>query len=127
MARKSSAGPLTDAKLETVFLWTRDFRAMRSFYHDVLGLAITYENPHFANLQGRGVSIALHAERERHSSGDNWHIEFLVDDIDAAVAELSRRGVVTDPIREESFGRITTFRDPEGNEIGLEEPPRRKR
>ena len=127
MARKSSAGLLTDAKLETVFLWTRDFRAMRSFYHDVLGLAVTYENPHFANLQGRGASIALHAERERHSSGDNWHIEFLVDDIDAAVAELSRRGAVIAPIRQESFGRITTFRDPEGNEIGLEEPPRRKR
>ena len=127
MARKSSAGPLTDAKLETVFLWTRDFHAMRSFYHDVLGLTITYENPHFANLQGRGASIALHAEREAHSSGDNWHIEFLVDDLDAAVAELSRRGLVTDPIREESFGRITTFRDPEGNEIGFEEPPRRAR
>ena|SRR6266496_2562739 len=127
MAPKSSTGPLTDAKLETVFLWTREFRAMRSFYHDVLGLAITYENPHFANLQGRGVSIALHAERAAHSSGDNWHIEFLVDDIDAAVAELSRRGVVTAPIRDESFGRIATFRDPEGNEIGLEEPPRRKR
>ncbi|HYU05992.1 MAG TPA: VOC family protein [Thermoplasmata archaeon] len=127
MARKRSAGPLTDAKLETVFLWTRDFRAMRSFYHDVLGLAITYENPHFASLQGRGASIALHSEREAHSSGDNWHIEFLVDDIDAAVAELSRRGVATNPIREESFGRITTFRDPEGNEIGLEEPPRRAR
>src|SRR6266508_7047707 len=102
MARKRSAGPLTDAKLETVFLWTRDFRAMRSFYHDVLGLAITYENPHFANLHGRGASIVLHAEREGHTSGDNWHIEFLVDDIDAAVAELLHLGVVTDPLREES-------------------------
>ena len=127
MARKSSAGLLGDANLETVFVWTRDFRAMRSFYHDVLGLAITYENPHFANLHGRGASIVLHAEREGHTSGDNWHIEFLVDDIDAAVAELSRRGVMTAPIRQESFGRITTFRDPEGNEIGLEEPPRRAR
>ncbi len=127
MARKTPNGPLADAKLETVFLWTRDFRAMRSFYHDVLGLAITYENPHFANLHGSGASIALHAEREAHSSSDNWHIEFLVDDLDGVVAELLRRGVVTDPIREESFGRITTFRDPEGNEIGLEEPPRRAR
>ena len=127
MPRNTPSGPLAGAKLETVFLWTRDFGAMRAFYHEVLGLPITYENPHFVNLQGRGASIALHAEREEHSSGDNWHIEFLVDDLDAAVAELSRRGVATDPIREESFGRITTFRDPEGNEIGLEEPPRRAR
>src|SRR6266545_5746554 len=101
MPRKTPDGPLADAKLETVFLWTRDFRAMRAFYHDVLGLAITYENPHFANLQGRGASIALHSEKAAHSSGDNWHIECLVDGIDAVVAELSRRGVVAAPIREE--------------------------
>jgi predicted enzyme related to lactoylglutathione lyase len=124
MARTPVRGPLTKATLETVFLWTRDFKAMRAFYHDVLGLPITYENPHFANLQGRGASIALHAEREGHTRGDNWHIEFLVDDLDAVVAELSRRGVTVAPIREESFGRITTFRDSEGNEIGLEEPSR---
>ena len=124
---KAISGPLSDAKLETVFLWVRDFKRMRAFYHETLGLPIAYENPHFADLRAGGCSIALHAEREPHTRSDSWHMEFLVKDIDAVVTELSRRGIDVAPIRSESFGRITTFRDPEGNEIGLEEPSKRGR
>ncbi len=127
MARAKTSGPLAGANLETVFLWTHDFHRMRDFYHETLGLPIRYDNPHFADFSTGGSSIALHAEREPHSRSDAWHMEFLVDDIEAIARELARRGVAVSPIQEESFGRIATFRDPEGNEIGLEEPPRRKR
>jgi len=127
MARAKTTGPLTDANLETVFLWTRDFKRMREFYRETLGLPVGYENPHFAAFRAGPGSIALHAEREPHTRSDSWHMEFIVKDIDEVARELARRGVSVSPIREESFGRIATFRDPEGNEIGLEEPPRRKR
>ena len=124
---KAVSGPLTDAKLETVFVWVRDFKRMRAFYHETLGLPIAYENPHFVNLRSGDCSIALHSERETHVRSDSWHMEFLVKDIDATVSQLSRRGVDVAPVRAESFGRITTLRDPEGNEIGLEEPAKRER
>ncbi len=124
---KSTSGPLTDARLATVFLWVRDFKRMRAFYHETLGLPIDYENPHFADFRAGGCSIALHSEHEPHARSDSWHMEFLVRDIDAVVTELSRRGVDVASIRSESFGRITTFRDPEGNEIGLEEPAKHGR
>jgi len=124
---KSTSGPLTDARLATVFLWVRDFKRMRAFYHETLGLPIDYENPHFADFRAGGCSIALHSEREPHAWSDSWHMEFLVRDIDAVVTELSRRGVDVASIRSESFGRITTFRDPEGNEIGVEEPAKHGR
>ena len=127
MARDKTFGPLTDAKLETVFLWAREFPRMRDFYHETLGLPIRYENPHFADFQAGPCSIALHGEREPHAPSDAWHMEFIVDDIEATARELARRGVAVSPIRKESFGRIASFHDPEGNEIGLEEPPRRKR
>ena len=127
MARtQSKKGPLSGANFDEVLLWTRDFRKMREFYHEVLGLPVLYENPHFAHLgAGRG-SIALHAERSAHTPGDNWFMEFQVSNIDSVVAELARRGVAVPPPRDEDFGRVTSFRDPEGNEIGLEEPPHRK-
>jgi len=126
MARARSKGPLSGASFDEVFLWVRDFKKMREFYHEVLGLPVLYENPHFVNLgAGRG-SVALHAERGPHTAGDNWFMEFQVGDLDAIVAELARRGVSVAPPRDEDFGRVTSFRDPEGNEIGLEEP-RRKR
>ena len=124
---KSMSGPLTDARLATVFLWVRDFKRMRAFYHETLGLPIDYENPHFADFRAGGCSIALHSEREPHARSDSWHMEFLVKDIEAAVTELPRRGIDVAPIRSERFDRITTFRDPEGNEIGLEEPAKHGR
>src|SRR2546426_11873337 len=123
---KSMSGPLTDARLATVFLWVRDFKRMRAFCHETLGVPIDYENPHFADFRA-GCSIALHSEHGPNTRSDSWHMEFLVKVIEAAVTELSRRGIDVAPIRSESFGRITTFRDPEGNEIGLEEPSKRGR
>ena len=127
MARATTSGPLTDATFETVFLWTCDFRRMREFYRETLGLPVDYENPHFAAFRAGAGTITLHAEREAHTRGDSWHMEFIVKDIDAVAGELGRRGVEVSPIREESFGRIASFRDPEGNEIGLEEPRKRGR
>ena len=126
-AKEPLAGPLSNARLDEFFLWVRDFPRMRVFYHETLGLPIAYENPHFAELEAGAVSIALHAEREPHAAGTNSFIGFTVRDIDAVVEGLRRRGVKVPPVQEEAFGRITSFRDPEGNEIGLEEPPRRKR
>jgi len=125
--KTTGTGPLSNARLEEYFLWVRDFPRMRTFYHETLGLPIRYENPHFAELPAGAGSIALHAERERHAAGTNSFMGFTVRDIDAVVEGLQQRGVDVAPIQDEQFGRITSFRDPEGNMIGLEEPPRRRR
>ena len=127
IARTKATGPLTNARLETVFLWTRDFDRMRTFYRDIQGLPVTYENPHFAAFAAGRCEIAVHEEREPHVRSDGWHMEFLLDDIESVVAELASRGVAVSPVRKERFGRIATFQDPEGNVIGLEEPPKRAR
>src|SRR5438309_10054327 len=75
MARAKAIGPLTDARLETVFLWTRDFDRMRTFYRDILGLPVTFENPHFAACAAGRCEIARHQERESHARSDSWHME----------------------------------------------------
>ncbi|HLE45859.1 MAG TPA: VOC family protein [Thermoplasmata archaeon] len=127
MPKAKLRGPLSKANCGEVFLWVRDFGRMKAFYHEALGLPIKYENPHFAELNAGRLSIALHEERETHTAGNNWFMEFLVGNIDAVVAELRKRGVSVGPVRDEDFGRVTSFRDPEGNEIGLEEPRHSKR
>src|SRR5207244_11260214 len=71
--------------------------------------------------------IALNGERDPHAGSDSWHMEFLMDDIESVADGLAHRGVSVSPIREEPVGRIATFQDPEGNVIGLEEPPKRTR
>jgi predicted enzyme related to lactoylglutathione lyase len=42
-----------------------------------------------------------------------------VDDLDAALAELSDRGITTDTIEEVGGGRKATFADPTGNSVAL--------
>src|SRR5437879_10455456 len=96
MARAEAIGPLPDARLETVFLWTRDFDRMRPFYRDILGLPVTFENPHFAAFAAGRCERALHEERQPPARRDSWHMEFLVDDIESVADGLAhRRGSVS--------------------------------
>ncbi len=115
-------GPLQDAKFSEVFVRVKDLAKMRSFYHETLGLSIGFENPRFVELRTKGVPIALHTGRKAVGKAKpHWFLEFLVRDLDAVVTDLRAHGIECAPIRNESFGRITSFADPEGNEIGLEE------
>ncbi len=100
---------------------------MLVFYRDALGLRVGYQNKGFANLRaGNGAEVALHAGREGLPTQERyWILEFVVTDIEATVTSLTARGIKVGPIRKESFGKIAEFRDPEGNVIGLEEPPSR--
>ncbi len=123
---KRGKGPLGTASLETMFLWVKDLPKMRRFYHKTLGLPIGYENPHFVDFPTKGARIALHAGRKKvRRQESHWFMEFLVSDLGRTVRTLRRRGVRCTRIRRESFGRISSFLDPEGNRIGLEEPGRR--
>jgi len=127
VARGKPSSPLAAASLTEVFLWARDFPRLRDFYHEVMGLPIGYENPHFCRLKAGKGAIDLHAEREPHRVGDNWFLHFEVADLDAVVRGLKARGVSVGAIRAEDFGRVCSLQDPEGNEIGLEESPRKRR
>jgi|SRR2546422_8425956 len=121
----SQRGPLEGARFSEVFVRVRDLPSMRAFYHETLGLPVAFENSRFVELRTNGVPIALHVGRTSASkSRPHWFMEFIVKDLDATVKALRVRGVECEPIRKEPFGRITTFTDPEGNEIGLEEPSR---
>lgn len=51
------------------------------------------------------------------------HLAFYVEDIDAAVQELRKRGIETEPIRTDDFTgkRMTFFSDPDGLPLELHE------
>src|SRR2546426_10700712 len=78
MARTKASGPLAGASLTEGFLWARDFRRMRDFYHETLGLPITYQKPHFAHIETGVGAIDLHAEREPHPGGGKWFLHLEV-------------------------------------------------
>jgi predicted enzyme related to lactoylglutathione lyase len=119
-------GPLAHARIETVLLFTLEFDRMLRFYRDTLGLRVRYANDHFAELSaGGGAGISLHAGADASGQPDtNVMIEFIVKDVDSTVRALTARGLTLAPVQVEAFGKITHFFDPEGHQIGLEEPKR---
>lgn len=120
----------------------RDLDRARAFYRDKLGLEPVEERPGGLRYECGGGVFALFASAGR-SSGEFTQIAFTVNDIEAVVAELTRRGVVFEEVdvpglrtvngiaevsgNYPSIGvgeRAAWFRDSEGNLIGIGQPVR---
>ncbi len=99
-----------------------------AFYTDVLGLGVL-DRPDFG-FAGAWLDVGggrqLHLIEAPVPPDQGQHFAFLVDDIDAAVAVLSERGV--DVVGPKSVGgtaaRQAFFADPDGNRLELNQPTR---
>jgi catechol 2,3-dioxygenase-like lactoylglutathione lyase family enzyme len=119
----------------------QDLERARVFYSEKLGLDPVEERPGGLRYEGRSGSFALF-QSAGAPAGDHTQMSWTVDDIEATVAELRRRGVVfeeydlpgmrtADGIAEvegnyPSLGgkgeRAAWFRDSEGNLLGIGQP-----
>ncbi len=112
----------------------RDPRALVAFYVDTLGLRLvrqTGETTFFVGCEGGGfIEIYQATEGEPACLGNHAlglrHIAFLVDDYDAAFAELLAMGVpqAEPPKLNPPALRLALFRDPEGNLFHITERDR---
>jgi catechol 2,3-dioxygenase-like lactoylglutathione lyase family enzyme len=109
-------------------LFVHDLERAKWFYGDVLGLEPEEQEEDFASYRAGSASIQLHPAGEprpgvilgRSGSGVGVQITFEVDDVDAAVEHLRRRGVeVFDEPKDRPWGkRDAGVLDPEGNARG---------
>jgi len=109
-----------------VCIYVRDWRAALNWYQEKLGLGVAYVEDHheFAvlGLPDGGPVLHLVADSDRPAGGRNRCVPNLsVDDFDATLAELRRRGVeIRDVHNDGDDGyRLATIVDPEGNELNL--------
>lgn len=110
-----------------VSLNVSDLDEATRFYRDVLGLE-QIPRPDFgfpgAWLRSGGQEIHL-MQVEKHQAPEGQHFAFRVDDLDAAVRELEKRGVrLSGPFEIAGVGRQAFLRDPSGNMIELNQPKR---
>jgi catechol 2,3-dioxygenase-like lactoylglutathione lyase family enzyme len=92
----------------------QDLGRARAFYAEKLGLEPIEERP--GGLRYRcGSSYFVVFESTGRASGEHTQMAFEVDDIDAVVAELRRRGVVFEEVDVPGLRTVDGIADVEGN------------
>ena len=99
-----------------VMIFTRDEDADRAFLRDVL------EIPCIDSGGGWLIFKLPPAELGVHGGDNGFHqIYFICDDADDFLREMAGKGVATDPVREEDWGRSTGITLPGGGKLGIYE------
>jgi catechol 2,3-dioxygenase-like lactoylglutathione lyase family enzyme len=106
-----------------------DIPKAKQFYGETLGLRVTEENG-MLTLHIAGDRDTLVYPKEDHTPATFTILNFPVDDIDSAVAELGARGVrfeMYDWVDENGINRmggpaIAWFKDPAGNVLSVLQP-----
>jgi predicted enzyme related to lactoylglutathione lyase len=103
-----------------VFFRARDPEALKAWYAEHLGLPV--EEP----LREKGPLVWSPFREDTDyfgPSGQQWMVNYRVDDLDAVLARLREAGAeVDEKVQEESYGRFGWAVDPEGNRFELWEP-----
>jgi predicted enzyme related to lactoylglutathione lyase len=110
-----------------VILYVKDTMAALPFYRDLLGMKVTEASPHWVELDGGGVSLALHPHPQVPAKRDTAYpwVVFSVEDVRGTYEALRAKGaaflappkaVCGDEVR---TGLSADLEDPDGNRISL--------
>ena len=119
-----------------IAILTDDYERSKRFYVEVLGFEII-EETYRAERQSYKLDLAIAGRyqielfsfpeyRERASYPEAKglrHLAFAVDDVEAAAAELQRKGVTVEPVRVDALTnkKFVFFTDPNGQPLELYE------
>ena len=107
-----------------VWLPVSDLDRARDFYRDRLGLQERHHEDDWAQLETDGLTIGLNASESPNGHGGAVIAFEPKNGLDAAVDELRGAGVeIAGDVSEHPWGRVATFKDPDGNDLQLYEPP----
>ena len=120
--------------IEHFAIAAKDTVKLCEFYRDVLGFAVVYDNaktpPTFFVKPAGGSMIEIipapdkPVVRRDNTDPGLTHVALGVADLDAAMAELKRRGIVFEgDVKVSGEVRAVFFRDPEGNILHLVQRP----
>ena len=110
-------------EIDNVSIVVNDLKSAVEWYKDVLGLKhkFTEESIQWAEMDSGGRS-SLGLKTKGSPS-----VCFVVTDLEEEMKRLKGKGVSFDEVFElpGGVGRVTSFEDPWGNEIGFYEPPQK--
>lgn len=117
-----------DFKLELVAVPVTDVDRAKAFYTEQAGFVADHdhrvnENVRFVQCTppGSACSIAFGEGVAETEPGSLQGLQLVVDDADAAHAELAGRGVEVSEVQDFPWGRFVFFSDPDGNGWAVQE------
>src|SRR4051794_37804292 len=127
-ARSRRTVPRMDYKLELVPIPVTDVDRAKAFYADQVGFHADHDHAvsdeiRFVQLTppGSACSISLGKGLVDTPPGSVQGLQLVVDDADAARAELAGRGVEVSDVQEFPWGKFVFFSDPDGNGWSVQE------
>jgi catechol 2,3-dioxygenase-like lactoylglutathione lyase family enzyme len=123
---------MVDFRLELVNVPVSDVDRAKAFYVDKVGFHLDYDHQvndeiRFVQLTppGSACSISIGSGLTTAEPGSVQGLQVVVDDIQAARAELAERGVDVSEVSEFPWGSFVFFSDPDGNAWNVQAiPPR---
>ena len=110
-----------------VWMPVQDIERAKGFYRDTLGLPITNEDGDWAEVDANGLTIGLNGREPAGAQSDGGPVVTFQPEssLEDTISELQNQGVeVPAGISEHPWGRVATFKDSEGNDVQLYEPPK---
>ena len=121
-----------DYKLELIGVPVSDPDRAKAFYVEQAGFNADHdhaisEDVRFIQLTppGSACSIAIGKGVTDVEPGSVQGLQLVVEDIEAAKADLSGRGVDVGEVQEFPWGRFLFFKDPDGNGWAIQQIPQR--
>jgi catechol 2,3-dioxygenase-like lactoylglutathione lyase family enzyme len=123
---------MADYRLELVQVPVSDVDRAIAFYTEKAGFALDHDHKVSDDLRfvqltppGSACSIALGTGLSEMKPGSVEGLQVVVDDIEAAHADLAGRGVEVSEVQDFPWGRFVFFSDPDGNAWAVQQiPPR---
>jgi catechol 2,3-dioxygenase-like lactoylglutathione lyase family enzyme len=119
-----------DFKLELINVPVSDTDRAKAFYVDKCGFNPDHDHQvsdsmRFVQLTppGSACSIAIGDGISETEPGSVQGLQLVVDDIEAARAELAGRGVEVSEVQNFDWGAFVFFRDPDGNGWAVQQIP----
>ncbi len=110
-----------------VWMPVQDIERAKNFYGNTLGLSVTKEDGDWAEVDANGLTIGLNGREPAGAQSDGGPVVTFQPEssLENALSELQGQGVeVPAGISEHPWGRVATFKDSEGNDVQLYEPPK---
>jgi predicted enzyme related to lactoylglutathione lyase len=109
-----------------VWVPVEDVERALDFYQNALGFSVIKQDGPWAEVDANGLNIGLNGREPKGAQAGGGPVVTFQPEaaLEAAVEDLKGKGVEFPAgVSEHDWGRVATFKDSEGNDLQLYEPP----